>query len=173
MRRNNEQLKKLLERVSEFSDDEIAKIKEKLSVAEMIYRQQLEMLKKKINSIENRIVSFHKPYIRPQVRGKSGKEVEFGPKASVSFVDGYLFLDKFSTDAYNEGAVLKESLKLHEDRFGKKPETVITDKIYGSKTNREMLGEEKNQSGVYAVRTERFTDEENRKMGEVETAKPE
>ncbi|OQW98746.1 MAG: hypothetical protein BWK68_00170 [Elusimicrobia bacterium A5] len=147
VRRNKEQLKKLLEklleRVGEFTDIEIAKIKEKLSVAETIYRQQLEMHKKKVHSIEDRIVSFHKPHIRPIVRGKAGKDVEFGPKASVSLVDGYLFLDKFSTDAYNEGTVLSDSLKLHEERFGKKPEVVITDKIYGNKKNREMLGVEK------------------------------
>jgi len=133
----------LLERAGDFVDGEIARIKEKLKYAEAIYRQQLEMHKKKVHSIEDRIVSFHKPHIRPIVRGKSGKEVEFGPKASVSLVDGYLFLDKFSTDAYNEGAVLSDSLKLHKERFGKKPEVVITDRIYASKKNREMLGEEK------------------------------
>ncbi len=143
VRRNKEQLKKLLERAGDFVDDEIARIKEKLSDAEEIYRQQLEMFKKKIHTMEDRIVSFHKPHIRPIVRGKSGKEVEFGPKASVSLVDGYLFLDKFSTDAYNEGTVLSESLKLHEDRFGKKPDVIITDKIYRNKKNREMLGEER------------------------------
>jgi len=120
VRRNIEQLKKLFERAGDFADGESIKIKEKLSDAETIYRQQLEMLKKKVHSIENRIVSFHRPNVRPIVRGKSGKEVEFGPKASVSLVDGYLFLDKFSNDAYNEGTVLSESLKLHEGRFGKK-----------------------------------------------------
>ena len=142
VRRNIEQLKKLFERACDFADGESIKIKEKLKDAETIYRQQLEMLKKKVHSIENRIVSFHRPNVRPIVRGKSGKEVEFGPKASVSLVDGYLFLDKFSNDAYNEGTVLSESLKLHEGRFGKKPKTVITDKIYGSLANREMLKEE-------------------------------
>jgi len=143
VRRNKEQLKKLLERAGDFVDDGTTKIKENIKYAEAIYRQQLEMHKKKIHSVADRIVSFHKPHIRPIVRGKAGKDVEFGPKATVSLVNGYLFLDKFSTDAYNEGAVLSESLKLHAERFGKKPDIVITDKIYGSKTNREMLGEEK------------------------------
>lgn len=118
-------------------------ILEKLEVAKRIYEQQLEMHKKKIHSVENRVVSFHRPHIRPIVRGKSGKDVEFGPKATVSLVDGYLFLDKHSSDAYNEGTVLSESLKLHKDRFGEKPEVIIADKIYGNKKNREMLGEEK------------------------------
>lgn len=143
VRRNIGQLKRVLERAGDFVDNEVAKVKEKFKIAETIYQQQLEMYKEKVHSIEDRIVSFHKHHIRPIVRGKAGKDVEFGPKATVSLVDGYLFLDKFSNDAYNEGAVLSESLKLHEERFGKKPETVITDKIYGSKTNRQMLGEEK------------------------------
>lgn len=140
VRRNIEQLKRAID----CTGDTIfgARIKEKLTIAVTIYRQQLEMLKKKVHSVEDRIVSFHRPHVRPIVRGKSGKEVEFGPKVSVSLVDGYLFLDKFSNDAYNEGTVLSESLKLHEDRFGKKPDVVITDKIYGSKTNREILKEE-------------------------------
>jgi len=163
VRRNREQLKKLLERAGDFVDGEIAKIKEKLKDAETIYRQQLEMHKKKVHSVEDRIVSFHKPHIRPIVRGKAGKDVEFGPKATVSLVNGYLFLDKFSTDAYNEGAVLSESLKLHEERFGKKPEVIITDKIYGNKKNREMLGEEKIKAALVPLGRKSFASEKIRK----------
>lgn len=44
-------------------------------------------------SIENRIVSIQQPYIRPIVRGKAGKKVEFGAKISISYIDGYVFLD--------------------------------------------------------------------------------
>jgi hypothetical protein len=176
VRRNKEQLKKLLKRAGEFTEIEKAKIKEKLTVAETIYRQQFEMLKKKVHSIEDRIVSFHKPHIRPIVRGKAGKDVEFGPKATVSLVDGYLFLDKFSTDAYNEGAVLSESLKLHEERFGKKPEVIITDKIYGSKKNREMLGEEKikaafvplGRKSLLTRKIEKWVKQKQRKRNQVE-----
>jgi len=163
VRRNKEQLKKLLERAGDFVDNGTAKIKENLKYAEAIYRQQLEMHKKKIHSVADRIVSFHKPHIRPIVHGKAGKDVEFGPKASVSLVDGYLFLDKFSTDAYNEGAVLSESLKLHQDWFGKKPDTVITDKIYGSKTNREMLGEEKIKAALVPLGRKCLASEKIRK----------
>ena len=176
VRRNKEQLKKLLERAGDFVDGEIARIKEKLKYAEAIYRQQLEMHKKKVHSIEDRIVSFHKPHIRPIVRGKSGKEVEFGPKASVSLVDGYLFLDKFSTDAYNEGAVLSDSLKLHKERFGKKPEVVITDRIYASKKNREMLGEEKikaafvplGRKSLLTKKIEKWVKQKQRKRNQIE-----
>jgi len=176
VRRNKEQLKKLLERAGDFVDNEITKTKEKLKEAEIIYRQQLEMHKKKVHSIEDRIVSFHKPHIRPIVRGKAGKDVEFGPKASVSLVNGYLFLDKFSTDAYNEGSALLESLKLHEERFGKKPKVIITDKIYGSKKNREMLGVEKikaafvplGRKSLLTRKIEKWVRQKQRKRNQIE-----
>lgn len=176
VRRNKEQLKKLLDRAGDFIDDGVTKTKEKLKVAEEIYRQQLEMHKKKIHSIEDRVVSFHKPHIRPIVRGKAGKDVEFGPKASLSLVDGYLFLDKFSTDAYNEGTILSKSLKLHGERFGKKPETVITDKIYGSKKNRVLLGEEKikaafvplGRKSLLTKKIEKWVKQKQRKRNQIE-----
>ncbi|MFH1074593.1 MAG: hypothetical protein V1752_05845 [Candidatus Firestonebacteria bacterium] len=125
------QLKRLLRKSAGIPADTLKKIRIRLKVAEQIYRQQLALLQGDLRRIADRIVSFHRPQIRPMVRGKNGKEVEFGPKASVSAVDGYLFLDKFSTDAYHEGVVLNESIILHEERFGKKPEVIITDKIYG------------------------------------------
>lgn len=137
--RNIKQLKRLLREVEGIPAGTLKKIKIRLKVAERIYRQQLAMLQGDLQRIEDRIVSFHRPQIRPMVRGKNGKEVEFGPKASVSAVDGYLFLDKFSTEAYHEGVVLDESITRHEERFGQKPEVIITDKIYGSRENRERL----------------------------------
>lgn len=86
--RNIKQLKRLLRKVASIPADTRQKIKIRLKVAEQIYRQQLAMLQGDLRRIEDRIVSFHRPQIRPMVRGKNGKEVEFGPKASVSAVDG-------------------------------------------------------------------------------------
>jgi IS5 family transposase len=141
VRRNISQLRDLLRDIKEIPQKTLRQIKDRLIVAEKIYWQQLTMLKKKTRSIENRVVSFHRPEIRPIVRGKSGKDVEFGPKASLSCVDGYLFLDKFSYEAYHEGVALKEDLSEHKRKFDKEPEVVITDKIYGSLENRKMLKE--------------------------------
>ena len=64
-----------------------------LLVATEVSRQQLWMYEEKTNSIEDRIVSITQPHIRPIVRGKAGKPVEFGAKISASYVDGYVFLD--------------------------------------------------------------------------------
>lgn len=141
-RRNLKQLKRMLRRVKNVPVGTLRNIKIRLEVAVRIYEQQMEMLKGNTQRVEDRIVSFHRPHVRPIVRGKDGKDVEFGPKASVSEVNGYLFLDKFSTDAYNEGVVLNESISLHEERFGRKPEVMITDKIYGNRENRERMAKD-------------------------------
>jgi hypothetical protein len=140
LRRNIGQLKGLIEQSADiFVDIPLEKIKEQLKVAQEIYRQQMEMLKAKTHRTNDRIVSFHKPHIRPIVRGKSGQEVEFGPKAVLSYVDGFTFLDKISFDAFNESTTLDKNISLHKDRFGKLPEVVITDNIYGTRENRQML----------------------------------
>jgi hypothetical protein len=141
VRRNISQLRDLLTGIKEIPRKTVRQIKDRLIIADKIYWQQREMLKKKVRSIENRIISFHRTEIRPIVRGKSGKDVEFGPKASVSCVDRFLFLDKFSYEAFHEGVELKGDIAEHKRRFGKEPDIVITDKIFGSRENRKMLDE--------------------------------
>ena len=44
--------------------------------------------------IEDRIVSLTQPHIRPIKRGKAGAETEFGAKLSVSYFEGYVFLER-------------------------------------------------------------------------------
>jgi hypothetical protein len=53
--------------------------------------------------IKDRIVSLSKPYIRPIIRGKEIKAVEFGAKVNKLQVDGISFIERFSYDAFNEG----------------------------------------------------------------------
>jgi hypothetical protein len=142
LRRNLKQLKDLLERGGEGVREIKDGLQKKLGVIEEIYQQQWTMLKEKTHQIANRIVSIHRSHIRPIVRGKNGpKEVEFGPKCILSYVNGYAFLDEFGYDAYYEGDKLKNSLELHEKRFGEKPKEVITDRIFGTRDNRELLKE--------------------------------
>ena len=49
-----------------------------------LYQQQYEMYKTNTRRCDDRIVSISQPYIRPIIRGKPGKIVEFGAKISVS-----------------------------------------------------------------------------------------
>ena len=42
------------------------------------------------------------PFVRPIVRGKAGKPVEFGAKLDISVVDGWTRLECCSFDAYGK-----------------------------------------------------------------------
>lgn len=64
-----------------------------LLVINELERQQSEMYKLKTKSIKHRIVSIHQPHVRPIVRGKQGKNVEFGAKINVSLQNGYTRID--------------------------------------------------------------------------------
>ena len=89
-----------------------------LETIKKVYKQQLEMWKNKTQSVPQRIVSLTQPHIRPIVRGKAGKPIEFGAKLSVSCVDNYVFLDKISWENFNESCHLKAvsytHLRAHE-----------------------------------------------------------
>ena len=85
--------------------------------------------------IKNRIVSLSKPYIRPIVRGKEAKPVEFGAKVNKLQVDGISFIQHFSYDAFNEGAQLKKTIELHQQLFGKCTHH-SADAIYATNQNR-------------------------------------
>jgi transposase, IS5 family len=75
-----------------------------------LYRQQEKMFEEKIHSVENRIVSIHQPHIRPMVRGKQGKNVEFGAKINVRLQEGFVRIDQFNYGAFNEGICLVEQI---------------------------------------------------------------
>jgi DNA-directed RNA polymerase subunit E'/Rpb7 len=87
------------------------KEQEELVTIGKVYEQQLEMYEKKTNKVENRIVSVSQPHVRPIVRGKAGKAVEFGAKISASNVNGFVFLDKLSWDNYNESGDLQPTFR--------------------------------------------------------------
>jgi hypothetical protein len=82
-----------------------------LLVVTEVYRQQLWMYENKKQSIDDRIVSLSQPHIRPIVRGKAGKSVEFGAKLSASYLNGYVFLDHISWDNFNESGDLKAQVE--------------------------------------------------------------
>jgi transposase, IS5 family len=107
-----------------------------LLVAAEVYRQQLWLYEKKKQSIDDRIVSLSQPHIRPIVRGKAGKAVEFGAKLSASYFDGYVFLDHISWDNFNESGDLKAQVEAYKNYTGYYPESVHVDKIYRTRENR-------------------------------------
>ena len=81
------------------------------------------------------IVSIDKSFLRPIVRGKEIKRVEFGAKVNMIQVDGINFIERFSFDAFNEGTRLISSIYLHRKLFGKCTH-IGADKIYATNKNR-------------------------------------
>ena len=57
--------------------------------------------------VNDRIVSIDKHYIRPIVRGKENKSVEFGAKVNNIQIDGISFIEHLSFDSFNEGRRLR------------------------------------------------------------------
>ena len=65
-----------------------------------LYAQQWEMYCNNSHRCDDRIVSISQPYVRPMVRGKANKSVEFGAKLSVSLTyTGLAWVDHLRWDA--------------------------------------------------------------------------
>jgi hypothetical protein len=107
-----------------------------LLVVSEVYRQQLWLFKNNKQSIEDRIVSLSQPQIRPMVRGKAGKPVEFGAKLAASCFEGYAILDRISWDNFNESRDFKAQVEAYRNFTGFYPESVHVDKIYRTRENR-------------------------------------
>jgi hypothetical protein len=110
-------------------------------VIQHIYEQQAKMYKEYTHSVDSRIVNIYQPYVRPIVRGKDKAQVEFGAKLGVSIQNGYARINTLSWEAYNEGTDLKKQVEAYKKLNGCYPEVVITDKIYGTRENRQWLKE--------------------------------
>ena len=83
-------------------------LKHKLGIAKLIYSQQSDLYQGK--EITDRIVSFHRPNIRPVFRGKAQKKTEFGVKAELSLVGKALVIGKISYTNFYDGKGLKETI---------------------------------------------------------------
>ena len=87
------------------------------------------------HSVPDRIGSVSQPFVRPIVRGKAGKPVEFGAKLDISAVDGWTRLECCSFDAYNEAGNLQEMAERFRKREGHYPSRILADKIYRNREN--------------------------------------
>ena len=141
IKRNLDHIEKLINSGAKLSSLNQSKYKILLVVTE-VYRQQLWMYENDSRRIDDRIVSITQPHIRPIVRGKAGKPVEFGAKISVSCFDKYVFLDHLSWDNFNESGDLKAQVEEYKNFTGCYPESVHVDKIYRTRKNRAWCKEE-------------------------------
>jgi hypothetical protein len=84
-----------------------------IHTVEKVYEQQRYKYQTGQHPSE-RIVSLDKDYLRPIVRGKENKRVEFGAKVHMLQVDGINFIEHFSYEAFHEGNRLLFAMDFHE-----------------------------------------------------------
>jgi len=176
VRRNIKQLDEIVKEARARGHEIRVKIVERLEVIRRVYEQQKEMYREKKRRIKNRIVSLHKPEVRPIVRGKAAKKVEFGPKVALSHVDGFMFLDHMSHDNFNEAKWLGKQVDNFVTKFDKKPPWCVGDKIYGNRENRKCLRKKEIRHAFIPlgrkdreyVKDKRWRKEKNRKRNEIE-----
>lgn len=111
------------------------------TIKKVLFQQQYHQ-KHPGQPIEDRIVSLHKPYIRPIKRGKENKPNEFGLKVHMLQVDGICFIDQMSFNAFNESTRLKISVLKHKSLF-KNCNQLAADQIYANNQNRRYLTEKR------------------------------
>ena len=99
-------------------------------------RRQLQDLMEK--NAQHRIVSIDCPYLRPIVRGKENKCVEFGAKVNNIQIDGISFIEHHSFEAFNKGVRLKECIDYQEKLTGIAVKRVGADTIYANNANRKF-----------------------------------
>lgn len=119
-----------------------AKLLRQYWIIRHLYDQQKQMFDSRTHRCDDRIVSIHQPHVRPIVRGKQNKAVEFGAKLGVSLDgDGIACVDHLSWDAYHEGHDLPDQVEVYKKRHGYYPQKVLADPLYGTRDNRKFLKE--------------------------------
>ena len=137
LRRNLDSIQKQLQQGKSLTSAE----QNRLIVIRKVYAQQKYMYDNRTHSVPDRIVSLSQPWVRPIVRGKAGKPVEFGAKLDISVVDGFTRLEYLSFDAYNEAVTLKQTIERYRERTGHYPKRVFADKIYRNRDNLDFCKE--------------------------------
>jgi len=139
VRRNLKHINGLLDK-SETREIPLARrMLRKYWIIQEIFAQQELMYESKTRRCDDRIVSIHQPQVRPIIRGKANKAVEFGAKIGVSLRDGMASVDRINWDAYHEGEDLIPQVEAYKKRYGYYPETVSGDPSYGTRANRQWL----------------------------------
>lgn len=138
-------LKEIRKMEREHAEAEVLTDKERktIDIVTRVYRQQSNHFESgnPRESIPDRIGSVSKPYVRPIVRGKEVKKVEFGAKCNNILVDGISFIEKLSFNAFNEGTRLQHCVKMHKRLFGVDVKKKGGDTGYAGTANRDFCKE--------------------------------
>ena len=108
----------------------------RLSIIRKVLVQAKELFEgRKVN---DRIVSINHHYVRPIVRGKETKSVEFGAKVSNIQIDGISFIEHLSFKAFNEGIWLKDCIRMQQKFMSVRVRRVAADSIYANNANKKF-----------------------------------
>jgi transposase, IS5 family len=135
----------------------------RLKTIDKVKEQQWKLYFGKEAKVPDRIVSLHKPYVRPIIRGKEVKPVEFGAKVNMLQVDGISFIEHFSYDNFNEGTRLQSTVHLQERYFGACHQ-MGADAIYATNDNRRYCTENKIATSFVAKGTQGKNKEQKSQM---------
>ena len=105
------------------------------NIIKSVLNQQRQMYDNS-GSVSERIVSIDKHYIRPIVRGKEIKAVEFGAKVNLIQVDGLNFVEHIAFKAFNEGTRGISSIQYAQVLFRKRVTHFAADAIYATNKTR-------------------------------------
>jgi IS5 family transposase len=135
----------------------------RLRVINKLKEQQWQLHFGKQAKVPDRIVSLHKPYVRPIIRGKEVKPVEFGIKVNMLQVDGISFIEHWSYDNFNEGTRLQSTIHLQQRYFGACHQ-IGADAIYATNANRKYCTENKIATSFVAKGNEGRAKEQKSQM---------
>lgn len=107
----------------------------RLKLIKRVYKQQQLHYDRPDVRIPKRIISLAKPYLRPIVRGKETKRVEFGKKVHKMMVGGIGFIEYWDFNAFHEGIRTVKTIWKHRQYFGKCAH-FGGDQIYATNKNR-------------------------------------
>jgi len=106
----------------------------RLSLIRKVFAQERDRYNGK--KIVRPVLSLDKTYIRPIIRGKETKRVEFGAKANLVQFDGINFIETISYNAFNEGTKLISSIRYGRALIRQKVTHISADRIYATNKNR-------------------------------------
>lgn len=135
------QLQGILNRGGQIITDIKPGVFERIKTVRTILQQQRYHYEQPSRRVPHRIVSLYKPYLRPIVRGKENKPVEFGAKVHQMQVGGCNFIEHLDFEAFNEGTRLKKAVWKHRQWFGPVRQ-LAADDIYAKNANRTWCREQ-------------------------------
>lgn len=138
--------KRLLSKVSSKVTEATKSVVE---LAEKIVNQQDKRNKEKTNIIEDRIVSFHEPGVRPIKRGKDGVKCEFGKKVGFNVIgETLLVTTNLDSNNFDDRILPRKAISKHRKITGRDPTEIIIDRGGDKKLNHKLLEKRRIKDGI-------------------------